>query len=118
MAKQDSKPEVKAPEAKAQEAKVDSKAKYVAKRKFDDGSKSVDGKSSDYTIGEAYAGEAKNVKALVAQGLLCTPAELADSKQAMDAKDQDIQKLQEKVESLQAALDERDKKIAELEDKK
>lgn len=75
------------------------KSELVAASRFDDGTKvGENGKSSDYNVGEAYQGDAKQAAALKKQGLLSTEAELKNvPKAALDAKDVIIKKLEEQL---------------------
>ena len=92
---------------KAAEGKA---AKLVAKTVFHDGSKAkVGGQDLDYQVGEEYQGDDKDAQALRKKGLLCTPDELQASKSALNQRDKKIHELEDKVEDL-------NKKLSQAED--
>lgn len=74
------------------------KAKLVAKVRFDDGSKKgLDGKPTDYDIGEEYKGACAALAKAKSDGLICSESDLAASKEVLDEKDKTIRALEDKL---------------------
>ena len=91
------------------------KAKHVAKRSFDDGSKKGEnGKAVDYKKGDEYKGSADEQKDALKKGLICSDKEFSAIDEVIDEKNGSIAELQKMLAERDKALGVAEDKVIEL----
>lgn len=90
------------------------KQDLVAKVRFDDGTKKGgDGKSVDYNVGEKYLGNGEEMKAAKKNGFICTPDELQASQVVLDEKDKKIRDLERQLDAAKLEVNELRKQLSD-----